>query len=76
MGKKLTSYKDGDRVKIMRINAGHGALVNLINLGLNIGNIVEIGRKSNMKGPVIVSYQGTEVAIGYGLATKIIAEIA
>jgi len=76
MGKKLTSYKDGDRVKIMRINAGHGALVNLINLGLNIGNIVEIGRKSNMKGPVVVSYHGTEVAIGYGLATKIIAEIA
>lgn len=75
MGKRLTSYKEGDRVKITKIDAGHGALINLINLGLNIGNIVEIGRKSNMKGPVIVSYQGTEVAIGYGLATKIIAEI-
>lgn len=76
MAKRLTSYKEGDKIKIIRIDAGHGALVNLINLGLNIGNIVEIGRKSNMKGPVIVSYQGTEVAIGYGLATKIIAEIA
>ena len=71
---KLVDCKDGTRIKIVRINAGRGALINLANLGFHMGNIIKFCRKSPFKGPVVVIYQGTEIAIGYGLAQKIFVE--
>lgn len=71
---KLIEFKSGDKVKIVKIDAGRGALLNLINLGLNIGNITQIGRTSHIGGPVTVIYQGSEIAIGRGLARKIFVE--
>jgi ferrous iron transport protein A len=71
---KLVDCKGGDQVKIVKINAGRGALINLLNLGLHIGNPIKFCRKSPFKGPVVVIHQGTEIAIGYGLAQKIFIE--
>jgi ferrous iron transport protein A len=72
--KRLVECHDGDEVKILRINAGHGAIINLSNLGLHIGNVIKFCRKSPFKGPVVVIYQGSEIAIGFGLAQKIFVE--
>ena len=36
--------------------------------------LIEINRSSSMHGPVVVNHRGTEVALGYHLARKIIAE--
>ncbi len=71
---KLTDYKVGRKVKIVGINAGHGAELNLMNLGLAIGNIIEIGKTSRLRGPVVVIFRGTEIALGRDLAEKIFVD--
>jgi len=59
---RLVDCKGSTQVKIVKIN------------GLHIGNFIKLMRKSPFKGPVIVDHQGSEVAIGYGLAQKIFVE--
>jgi len=71
---RLVDCKRVIDVKIVKINAGRGAIINLSNLGLQIGNLIKLLRKSPFKGPVIVEHQGSEIAIGYGLAQKIFVE--
>ena len=71
---RLIECRQGDKVKIKLIQAGRGAILNLAHLGLNIGDIIEFGRKSLLRGPVIIVYQGSEIAIGHGLAKKIFVE--
>ena len=60
---RLVDCKETADFKIVKINAGRGALINLSNLGLQIGNFVRFLRKSPFKGPVIVEHQGSEIAI-------------
>ena len=71
---KLTDFEKGTKVRIADIAAGYGAKRNLMNLGLSIGNIIEIKRISSLKGPVVVLLDNTEIAIGHGLAEKISVE--
>jgi Fe2+ transport system protein FeoA len=71
---RLTKFKSGDRVKIVEIDTGRGAQLNLVHLGLDVGNIVEIARSTSLGGPVIVRFRDTEIAIGHRLAKKILAE--
>jgi len=71
---RLVECRRGDRVRIVRIDAGRGAVLNLMNLGLDIGHTVELVQSSPLRGPLLVSYGDTEVAIGYHLAEKILVE--
>lgn len=72
--KRIVEFRSGQMVKILQIDAGQGALLNLRNLGLNIGNLIKIERISHFRGPVMVTYHGSTIAIGYRLARKILAE--
>ncbi len=74
MQKLLVECEPGSKVKIVNINAGLKARKNLQNFGIQFGDIVKIKRKNIMKGPMIVESNGSEIAIGYGLAQKIIVE--
>jgi|DewCreStandDraft_4_1066084.scaffolds.fasta_scaffold00107_48 ferrous iron transport protein A len=71
---RLVECRKGDRVRIVKLDAGHGASLNLIHLGLDVGQTVEIRQRSPLHGPLLVAHDGTEVAIGYGLAEKILVE--
>jgi Fe2+ transport system protein FeoA len=71
---KLVSCQRGDRVRIVKVDAGKGAILNLINLGLDVGHQIELLQRSPFRGPLLISHCGTEIAIGYGLAEKIMVE--
>ncbi len=71
---RLVECRRGDRVRIVRIDAGRGAVLNLMNLGLDVGHTVELLRRSPLHGPLLVAHGDTEVAIGYQLAEKIMVE--
>ncbi|MBN1770318.1 MAG: ferrous iron transport protein A [Deltaproteobacteria bacterium] len=71
---RLVECGRGDRVRIVRIDAGRGAALNLMNLGLDVGHVVELLQRSPLRGPLLVSHDGTEIAIGYHLAEKILVE--
>ncbi|MBU1099255.1 MAG: ferrous iron transport protein A [Bacteroidetes bacterium] len=71
---RLIDCNRGDKVTIQEIVAGKGATINLMNLGLNIGNIVTINRKSHLSGPIVVTHNDSEIAIGHDLAAKILVK--
>lgn len=71
---RLIDCSNGIKVKIISIDAGRGAELNLMNLGLNTGDVVTVGKRSRMRGPVLVINRDSEIAIGHGLAEKIIVE--
>lgn len=74
MTEKLTKFEKGEKVKIKKIDAGKRALAHLMNMGIFTGNVVEITRASTLKGPVVISHLDSEIALGHGLAGKILAE--
>lgn len=59
---------------IVEIDAGCGAVLNLMQLGLVKGDTVELLQRSPLKGPLLVLHGDTEVAIGYRLAERILVE--
>ncbi len=71
MSYKLSDITEDLEVTISEITAGDGAIKNLTNLGLSVGNTIKILRRSRLGGPVVVYYRGSEIAIGRGLALKI-----
>lgn len=68
---RLADCRIGDKIKIVEVNAGGGAVQNLARLGLRIGNVCQVLRVSFLRGPVMVYYRDTEIAVGYRLARKI-----
>ena len=75
MTKKLTDCKEDELVKIIKINAGNRATSKLIAMGLNIGDAILVTKRAPFHGPVLVEYNNTTIAIGHGLAKKIIVKI-
>ncbi len=53
------------------IKGGISCQKRLEQLGLKKGQIIKIVNKSNFGGPILVEINGTKVAIGRGLASKI-----
>jgi ferrous iron transport protein A len=66
----LTMLQKGDRGKVSSIDAGKYATKRLYELGFNTSASVTIIK--NDFGPIIVSLNGNKVAVGRGLASKIL----
>ena len=71
---RLVECSRGDRVRVVRIDAGRGAALNLMDMGISVGETIELLQSSPMRGPLLVSRGDTEVAVGYRLAEKILVE--
>jgi ferrous iron transport protein A len=72
MTSRLTALKKGDGGRVSTIDAGRFATKRLYEMGFNTGAPVKIIK--NDSGPVIVSLNGNKVALGRGLAGKILLE--
>lgn len=66
----LIELNPGDNAKIKQIHAGWGATKRLYEMGLNTGARFKVVK--NDTGPVILSLSGNKIAIGRGLAQKIV----
>ncbi|MCL6591583.1 MAG: ferrous iron transport protein A [Firmicutes bacterium] len=71
----LSSMKNGQSGIIMEIDGGKGMLARLEALGVRTGS--RIIKKSGFfgAGPVIVTAGNTDVAIGHGMASRIMVEV-
>ena len=65
----LTLVSAGEKVRVERFLGGNQALARLAAMGLTVGETLEV---INNCGPIIVSVKGTRLAIGQGLAHKIL----
>ncbi len=71
----LNNMTDGTTGIITAINGGQGLTQKLDALGIQIGKEITKVSRQWMKGPVIIRSGNTEIAIGYGMACRIMVEI-
>lgn len=70
----LTRMSDGESGKIIQVLGGKGITDRLTAIGIRQGQrITRIGGMY-LHGPVTVQIEKTQVAIGFGMATKILIE--
>ncbi|MEA1939938.1 MAG: FeoA family protein [Candidatus Caldatribacteriota bacterium] len=71
----LDSAKEDQKVKVISISGGWGIRQRLGCLGIHSGNEIIIKKSAIMRGPILVSVHGNQVALGRGIANKIIVEV-
>jgi len=68
----LTALKSGELARIVAIEGGHGLRQNLLLHGISEENTVRM--VSSNRGPVVLEINGSTIAIGRGMAKKIIVQ--
>ena len=70
----LVSVSAGEPVRVVDILGGHGLALRLEALGIRPGTNIIKRSEMFMRGPVTVEAHGAQIAIGYGMAWKILVE--
>ena len=70
----LVSVNAGEPVRVVDILGGHGLASRLEALGIRPGSNIMKRSEMFMRGPVTVEAHGAQIAIGYGMASKILVE--
>ena len=70
----LAMVSSGETVTIVDIRAGRGLTQRLTDMGLVPGTALKV-INSQMPGPVIIDLRGSRLALGHGIAQKIIVEV-
>lgn len=71
----LAEMRQGQSGRIVQINGGRGLVSRLNALGIRIGSkVVKVGGVFG-RGPVAIRMNGFEVAIGYGIAVRVLVEV-
>lgn len=61
--------------KVVAFQSGLGMARHLESMGIRIGTKITKVSQQLMSGPVIISHGNTQVALGFGMAQKIMVEI-
>ncbi len=62
------------QVRVVAIDGGHGVRSHLNTLGIHIGDRLTVVERAPFRGPVLVEVNGSRVAIGRGIAAKVMVE--
>jgi ferrous iron transport protein A len=73
--KTLKDLKSGEGGRIAQIDGGHGMVSRLATLGIRPGKRITKISSMLMRGPVTVEVDRTQVAVGFGMAGKIIVDL-
>ena len=68
--KRLIDCTIGEKLKVLRVNAGYHAKRRLANLGIIPGVQIIKTKAAPFRGPIEVIVKGTSLVIGRGLAAK------
>ena len=71
----LTKMKDGETGVIKELAGGHDFFERMHNMGLRPGNTLKKISSHFWRGPQTVEVDKVRVAIGYGMARKIMVEV-
>lgn len=71
----LTNMRPGQIGKIVQILGGHGLVRRLEVLGIRIGKRVRKISPQLMRGPIVLEVDNTRLAIGFGMAHRILVEV-
>ena len=62
----------GETFRVVEIQGGWGIRQRLNRLGIHVGDRIVVRRSGIMGGPILVQVHGTEVAVGRGMARKVL----
>ena len=71
----LTNMKSGQSGVLVEFLGGHGMTSRLDALGLRLCKKIRKVSSMLMRGPIVVEVDGFQIAVGYGVASRIIVEI-
>ena len=71
----LARMRAGQKGKIIRISGGHGAAGKLEALGIRQGEEIKKISDQWMRGPVLLQHGHSQLALGFGMASKVLVEI-
>ena len=71
----LARMRAGQRGKIIRISGGHGIAGKLEALGIRQGQEIKKISDQWMRGPVLLQHGHSQLALGFGMASKVLVEI-
>lgn len=72
MEKTLTDLKLGEEATIVAVHGGRGMQARLRNMGLVEGQVIRKLSALAWRGPVVVMAKRTQIAIGHGMARRIL----
>jgi ferrous iron transport protein A len=70
----LTQLEEGESGLVVEIHGGYGLVRRLESLGIRVGKKVTKVSSQLMRGPVTVRVGNSHVAVGFGMAKKILVE--
>jgi ferrous iron transport protein A len=70
----LDQIIENRKAKVLDIQGGHGVRQRLNQMGIHPGDIITILRFGALRGPILVEVHGSQVALGRGIASRIIVE--
>ena len=73
--KNLKDLKSGEGGRIAQINGGHGMVSRLAALGIRPGKRITKLNSGFMRGPVTIEVDRAQIAIGFGMAKRILIEV-
>ena len=62
------------QARVVQINGGEGVRSHLTTLGIHIGDWLEVVERAPFRGPVLVQIHGSRVALGRGVARKVMVD--
>jgi ferrous iron transport protein A len=70
----LTQLEEGQSGRVVLISGGHGLIHRLESLGIRVGKNVTKVSSQLMRGPITIRIDCFQVAVGFGMAKKILVE--
>jgi len=71
----LAGMQTGQSGTVVQIQGGHGLINRLNSLGIRPGKRITKASSMIMRGPVTIEVDRAQVAIGFGMARRIIVEL-
>lgn len=73
-GVPLTTLLPGERAKIVALGLGVGRQHHFRTMGLMEGKIIKVIATQPARGPFVIDVEGTQIAIGRGMAQHILIQ--
>jgi ferrous iron transport protein A len=73
---RLIDVEKGTQVKIASYEGGQAILHKLNQIGIFPGDLARVIRFAPFHGPVLLEVRGMEIALGRGIAARILVEVA
>ncbi len=65
---------ENHKAKVVDIRGGPGVRQRLSQMGIHPGDIITILRYGVLRGPILIEIHGSQVALGRGIAAKVLVE--